>query len=83
MKGEMERWYHDELIHYKKCRNSLILDLTTANCISLHFNVPKKNPHLQQVFGFKIHWPVATKLIDPLPQWNRRCKALVEVIVTL
>ncbi len=53
-KGGMERGHHDELIHYKTHQNSLILDLTMAICISLHFNVPKKTTTLKQCLGSKL-----------------------------
>ncbi len=68
----MERWHHDELIHYKKHRNVLILARTLAICISLHFKVPMKKKKLKTVFGFELHWPVVTKPLDQIPQLNRR-----------
>ncbi len=67
MKEKMKRCHHDELIHYKKRQNSLILDLIRGNCISLHFNISKKKTHLKKEFGSKINWPVATKPLDSLP----------------
>ncbi len=67
MTGEMKRWHHDELIHYKKRRHSLILDLITAICISLHFNIQKEKNKLKTLFGSNINWLVATKPLDSLP----------------
>ncbi len=50
MKGEMKRWHHDELIHYKKRQNSLILDLFIAIYISLYFKVQNEKENENSVW---------------------------------